>query len=106
MIAQLAISSNGLSVVYGDMVGFDGNEFYFYSQNKVGQMVILLKKVLTDLITVLQWEFILKRKNHSKPSKRYGCKNKDELIVFAEDDSTINILTILFMNQKLIQFQQ
>ena len=30
MIAQLALSRNGLSVVYGDMVGFDGNEFYFY----------------------------------------------------------------------------
>ena len=26
MIAQLALSQNGLSVVYSDMVGFDGNE--------------------------------------------------------------------------------
>ena len=30
MIAQLALSQNGLSVVYSDMVGFDGNEFYFF----------------------------------------------------------------------------
>ena len=30
MIAQLALSRNGLSIVYSDMVGFDGNEFYFY----------------------------------------------------------------------------
>ena len=34
MIAQLALSRNGLSVVYSDMVGFDGNEFYFYQPDE------------------------------------------------------------------------
>ena len=30
MIAQLALSQNGLSVVYSDMVGFDGNENFIF----------------------------------------------------------------------------
>ena len=34
MIAQLALSRNGLSIVYSDMVGFDGNEFYFYKPDE------------------------------------------------------------------------
>ena len=45
MIAQLALSRNGLSVVYGDMVGFDGNEFYFYKPKEGWSNNLTFKKV-------------------------------------------------------------
>ncbi len=56
MIAQLALSRNGLSVVYSDMVGFDGNEFYFYQILDV--VLNFLMVFLQNQVPILQHHFL------------------------------------------------
>ncbi len=90
MIAQLALSRNGLSIVYGDMVGFDGNEFYFYKPENgwggpitFGDSLNRFNSSMPMGIHNSRGEIIL------NPSKDMEINEEDELIVFAEDDSTI-----------------
>ena len=90
MIAQLALSRNGLSVVYSDMVGFDGNEFYFYqpdegwgSELTFGESINRFKSSTPMGIHTGQGKIIL------NPPADTKVTDEDELIVFAEDDSTI-----------------
>ena len=90
MIAQLAISRNGLSVVYGDMVGFDGNEFYFYRPEQGWSNGLTFKESINRFnnstpmgIHTHEGKIIL------NPPKDMAVRGGDELIVFAEDDSTI-----------------
>jgi hypothetical protein len=90
MIAQLALSRNGLSIVYSDMVGFGGNEFYFYQPDKgwgkeltFGESLNRFKSSTPIGIHTEQGKIIL------NPPKETLIKEKDDLIVFAEDDSTI-----------------
>lgn len=90
MIAQLAISRNGLSVVYGDMVGFDGNEFYFYRPKQGWSNDLTFKESINRFnnstpmgIHTHEGKIIL------NPPKDMAVRGGDELIVFAEDDSTI-----------------
>ena len=91
MIAQLALSRNGLSIVYGDMVGFDGNEFYFYQPDggwgeslTFGESMYRFKSSTPMGIHNSDGKIIL------NPPKETVINNNDELIVFAEDDSTIH----------------
>lgn len=90
MIAQLALSRNGLSVVYGDMVGFDGNEFYFYKPEQGWSDDLTFKESINRFnnstpmgIHTQDGKIIL------NPPKNTPVNHEDELIVFAEDDSTI-----------------
>ena len=90
MIAQLALSRNGLSIVYSDMVGFDGNEFYFYKPDEgwgerltFGDSMNRFKNSTPMGIHNSKGEIIL------NPAKDMPIEDDDELIVFAEDDSTI-----------------
>ncbi len=90
MIAQLALSRNGLSVVYSDMVGFDGNEFYFYQPEggwggelNFGESLNRFNSSTPIGIHIANGEIIL------NPPKETPLNDDDELIVFAEDDSTI-----------------
>ena len=90
MIAQLALSQNGLSVVYSDMVGFDGNEFYFYKPDDGwgGELTFGDSQNRFNSSTPMgihnsNGEIIL------NPPKETPINKDDELIVFAEDDSTI-----------------
>ncbi len=91
MIAQLALSQNGLSVVYSDMVGFDGNEFYFYEPNNswggpltFGESLNRFKSSAPIGIHNKNGEIIL------NPPASTKIEKGDELIIFAEDDSTIH----------------
>jgi len=91
MIAQLALSQNGLSVVYSDMVGFDGNEFYFYEPENswggpltFGESLNRFKSSAPIGIHNKKGEITLNPPSDTKIEKG------DELIVFAEDDSTIH----------------
>ncbi len=91
MIAQLALSRNGLSVVYGDMVGFDGNEFYFFEPDKgwggaltFGESIQRFKQSTPLGIHSTDGNILL------NPPKDTPINTGDELIVFAEDDSTIH----------------
>ena len=90
MIAQLALSRNGLSIVYSDMVGFDGNEFYFYKPDEgwgerltFGDSINRFKSSTPMGIHNSKGDIIL------NPPKEMFVENDDELIIFAEDDSTI-----------------
>lgn len=90
MIAQLALSRNGLSVVYSDMVGFDGNEFYFYQPKNgwgdkltFGESINRFKSSTPMGIHTDEGQIIL------NPPKSTPVNHEDELIIFAEDDSTI-----------------
>ena len=90
MIAQLALSRNGLSVVYSDMVGFDGNEFYFYKPNDgwggkltFGESIHRFNKSVPLGIHTSSGEILL------NPPMETPLEKNDELIIFAEDDSTI-----------------
>ena len=90
MIAQLALSRNGLSIVYSDMVGFDGNEFYFYRPDDgwggnltFGDSINRFKSSTPMGVHNSKGEIIL------NPSKEMPIESEDELIIFAEDDSTI-----------------
>lgn len=90
MIAQLALSRNGLSIVYSDMVGFDGNEFYFYKPDEgwgerltFGDSMNRFKSSTPMGVHKSKGEIIL------NPAKDMPIEDDDELIVFAEDDSTI-----------------
>ncbi len=90
MIAQLALSRNGLSVVYSDMVGFDGNEFYFYQPDDgwggsltFGESLNRFKSSTPMGIHNENGEILL------NPPKDMQISDEDELIIFAEDDSTI-----------------
>tara|TARA_A100000164_G_scaffold60512_1_gene48962 strand:- start:81 stop:2039 length:1959 start_codon:yes stop_codon:yes gene_type:complete len=90
MIAQLALSRNGLSIVYSDMVGFDGNEFYFYRPDDgwggnltFGDSINRFKSSTPMGVHNSKGAIIL------NPSKEMPIDSDDELIIFAEDDSTI-----------------
>ncbi len=90
MIAQLALSRNGLSVVYSDMVGFDGNEFYFYQPDEgwggnlnFGEATNRFKSSTPMGIHDGDGKILL------NPPPDTPVTDEDELIVFAEDDSTI-----------------
>ena len=90
MIAQLALSRNGLSVVYSDMVGFDGNEFYFYQPDEGWG------GPLTFGESINRFKSSTPMGNHTgegkimlNPPADTKITDEDELIVFAEDDSTI-----------------
>ena len=90
MIAQLALSRNGLSVVYSDMVGFDGNEFYFYQPDdgwggplNFGESINRFNSSTPMGIHNADGQIIL------NPPKETPVNDDDELIIFAEDDSTI-----------------
>ena len=90
MIAQLALSRNGLSVVYSDMVGFDGNEFYFYQPDEgwggpltFGESINRFKSSTPMGIHTGEGKIML------NPPADTKITDEDELIVFAEDDSTI-----------------
>ena len=86
MIAQLALSRNGLSIVYSDMVGFDGNEFYFYRPDDgwggnltFGDSINRFKSSTPMGVHNSKGEIIL------NPSKDMPIESDDELIIFAAD---------------------
>ena len=90
MIAQLALSRNGLSIVYSDMVGFGGNEFYFYKPDEGWGERLTFRDSMNRFksstpmgVHNSKGEIIL------NPAKDMPIEDDDELIVFAEDDSTI-----------------
>ena len=90
MIAQLALSRNGLSIVYSDMVGCDGNEFYFFRPDNgwggpltFGDSLNRFNSSTPMGILNSEGKIIL------NPQKDLLITDKDELVVFAEDDSTI-----------------
>lgn len=101
ILARILVQSSrsaGLAKVYLNLVGFEGNEFYFYRpdsgwQNTTfGQLAFRFKQGVplgvrhpNDTLTI-------------KPSQDYRLNDNDEAIVLAEDDSTIE-----FASQPVIE---
>jgi Trk K+ transport system NAD-binding subunit len=91
MVAKIAVQtsrSTGLSAVYASLIGFDGCEFYFTRAKWNG---ILFKDVhfhYPDGIALGYKDGA--GEIHVNPSKDYILKDDDEIIILAEDDSTID----------------
>ncbi|MGK0289595.1 MAG: hypothetical protein ACI86H_001040, partial [bacterium] len=82
--------NHGLSLIYSNIVGFEGNEIYFYPRKK-GWNKLNFEQ--------LQFHFKhsiplgVRTKDHQiliNPDKGYCLADDDELIIMAEDDSTIH----------------
>lgn len=92
ILARILVQTSrsvGLATVYLNLVGFEGNEFYFYRPESGWQSLTFSE---------LPFHFSngmplgVRRADGTvtlKPSKDYKLANEDEVIVLAEDDSTI-----------------
>ena len=93
LLARMLVQTSrceGLSMVYMDLVGFEGNEFYFFRPDQGWG---------TQNFGELQFHFMetvpLGVRNSKgmitmNPPLDYVLKDDDDVIVLAEDDSTIN----------------
>ena len=96
LLARMLVQTSrceGLSMVYMDLVGFEGNEFYFFRPDQGWG---------TQNFGELQFHFMetvpLGVRNSKgmitmNPPLDYVLKDDDDVIVLAEDDSTINYST-------------
>ncbi|MBD2774103.1 hypothetical protein ICL16_18990 [Iningainema sp. BLCCT55] len=96
ILARILVQTSrsvGLASVYLNLVGFEGNEFYFYRPQESWQSIAWGE---------LPFHFsngipIGMRHEDStltiKPSKNYQLAENDEVIILAEDDSTIKFHT-------------
>ena len=81
--------SVGLSVVYSDLVGFEGNEFYFYRPKNgwgpltFGQLQLHFQRSVPLGIRNVNHQIRL------NPPPDYPMLAEDEVVILAEDDSTI-----------------
>ncbi|MEM9272093.1 MAG: hypothetical protein AAGA80_03880 [Cyanobacteria bacterium P01_F01_bin.143] len=85
--------NNGLSAVYLNLVGFEGNEFYFYRPDdgwnnlNFGQLPFHFSGSVPLGVRDSAGKLTL------NPDINYQLKNDDEIVILAEDDSTINFVT-------------
>lgn len=92
ILARILVQTSrslGLATVYLNLVGFEGNEFYFYRPEKGWQSLTFGE------LPFHFWNGIPIGVRHAdlrltiKPSKNYQLAENDEVIILAEDDSTI-----------------
>ena len=82
--------SAGLAIVYLNLVGFEGNEFYFYRPKdgwpniNFGELPFHFSNGVPLGVRQVSGDLII------GPDKNYQLASDDEVIVLAEDDSTIN----------------
>ncbi|NEP42639.1 MAG: hypothetical protein F6K35_26810, partial [Okeania sp. SIO2H7] len=94
----------GLATVYLDLVGFENNEFYFYRPElgwrglTFGQLLFRFMK--SRPIGVRRYD----GSATIKPSWDYKLADDDELIVLAEDDSTIKFMSEALLEQKTVSY--
>ena len=85
--------NNGLSAVYLNLVGFEGNEFYFYRPDdgwhnlNFGQLPFHFSGSVPLGIRDAAGNLTL------NPDINYQLKDDDEIVILAEDDSTIKFVT-------------
>ncbi|KAB8334755.1 hypothetical protein SD80_007550 [Scytonema tolypothrichoides VB-61278] len=101
ILARILVQTSrsvGLAAVYLNLVGFEGNEFYFYRPEKgwqsvnFGELPFHFSNGIP--IGVRHVDGTLR----IKPSKKYQLVESDEAIVLAEDDSSIQ-----FHRQPVVQ---
>ena len=92
ILARILVQTSrsiGLASVYLNLVGFEGNEFYFYRPEKGWQSITWgeLPFHFSNAMPIG-----LRHADRSltiKPSKNYQLAENDEVVILAEDDSTI-----------------
>jgi len=87
LLVQTSLTS-GLEIVYNEIFSFDGCEIYFYEANWNGVSFGKLPFHFVDGIPLG-----LYNKNDGirlRPSEDYKLTSEDQVIILAEDDSTIN----------------
>lgn len=92
----------GLATVYLDLVGFQNNEFYFY-RSKLGWRGLtfgdlLFRFVKSRPIGVRRYDDTV----IVKPDFNYKLTDNDELVILAEDDSTIKFESEVVIESKAL----
>lgn len=92
MIAKIIVQSSrttGLGVVYDSLIGFEGSEIYFYGTDwrgmTFGELPFYLKDGIPLGIKSSGGQIIL------NPSPDLVLTSGDEIVIIAEDDSTIKV---------------
>ncbi|MFO0468288.1 MAG: CASTOR/POLLUX-related putative ion channel [Bacteroidota bacterium] len=84
---------SGLSIIYSDLLQFDGDEIYFYSDR--GLIGLTFKQCLYSFEdSCVMGVFTGDRKVLLNPDMHYTINKEDQLILIAQDDSKINRLLI------------
>jgi hypothetical protein len=88
LLVQTSLTS-GLEIVYNEMLSFDGGEVYFHAENSWGNIPFY------DLIYHFPDGIPMGIYNENdglvlRPAVDYVMKDDDQILIFAEDDSTID----------------
>lgn len=92
ILARILVQTSrslGLATVYLNLVGFEGNEFYFYRSNQgwrgisFGDLPFHFSNGMPMGVRHADGTLVI------KPSKNYQLVENDEVVILAEDDSTI-----------------
>ncbi|MEG4107096.1 hypothetical protein QUA04_13345 [Microcoleus sp. S13_C5] len=93
ILARILVQTSrsiGLAAVYLNLVGFEGNEFYFYRPEKGWQSLTFGELPFHFLIGI---PIGVRHRDGTltiRASKNYKLDDSDEIIILAEDDSTIH----------------
>ena len=93
--------SVGLSVVYSDLVGFEGNEFYFYRPKQgCGQLQLHFQRSVPLGVRNVNHQIRL------NPPPDYPMLPEDEVVILAEDDSTIKFFDKAVVEPKTLTYSE
>ncbi|MFZ9066770.1 MAG: CASTOR/POLLUX-related putative ion channel, partial [bacterium] len=93
ILARMLVQTSrnkGLAMVYADLVGFEGNEFYFFKPDEgwngvnFGDLQFQFMESVPLGLRLPSGEIML------NPPRERILQEEDEIVVLAEDDSTIN----------------
>jgi hypothetical protein len=97
LLVQTSLTS-GLEMVYNEMLSFDGCEVYFYEANWNNTTFAELPFHFKDGIPLGVYNE--KDGMHLRPNDDYVLKKEDQVIILAEDDSTIHFEPTAFIQPK------
>lgn len=84
---------SGLSIIYSDLLQFEGDEIYFYSDH--GLIGLTFKQCVYSFEdSCVMGVFTRDRKVLLNPDMNYIINKEDQIILIAQDDSKINRLLI------------
>lgn len=84
---------SGLSIIYSELLQFEGDEIYFYSDH--GIVGLTFKQSLFSFEdSCVMGVFTKEKKVLLNPDMNYQLKKEDQLILIAQDDSMINRLLL------------
>ena len=93
ILARMLVQTSrnkGLAMVYADLVGFEGNEFYFFKPDEgwngvnFGDLQFQFMESVPLGLRLPTGEILL------NPPRQFVLGEEDEIVILAEDDSTIN----------------